>query len=91
MNFRKFLGLIIALTTVICLLSSCDIGFIKSPDSEEPQKQARSFYKPGFNGYFNTACVVISYRGDSANDFDANCNAVEELVIYYDKLFDIYY
>ncbi len=91
MKFRKFLALLVCFAVITSSFLSCNTDLIKLPVSEDPQKQARSFYKTGFNGYFNTACVAISYRGDSPEEFDSNCDAIEKLVIYYDKLFDIYY
>ena len=94
MNIRRLLGLFICLSLLLTALSSCDIEFsdILSGNTTdpskitEPEKQARSFYE-----YFNTVCVVISYKGDSAEEFDVNCNEISALLDDYHKLFDIYY
>ena len=64
------------------LLSSC------APTSAyvEPQTQAESYYE-----YFDTVSVLFSYKGDSAEEFKANCAVTEELLKEYHRLFDIYY
>ena len=82
MNKRILAFLLLSIALVSASFSSCDT----LPETVEPQKQARSFYE-----YFDTVSVIISYKGDSPEEFDANCNAVESLLEYYHKLFDIYY
>ena len=83
MNIRRILGIAICIPLLLCIFSSCDLF---NKEANEPDKQARSFYE-----YFNTICTVISYKGDSAEEFDSNCNAVSSLMDDYHKLFDIYY
>ena len=77
------------------MLVSCDISVFSpndngitevSPKKNEPQKQARSYYE-----YFNTLSVIISYEGDTAEEFDSNCSAVSTLLEDYHKMLDIYY
>ena len=52
----------------------------------EPQTQSKSYYE-----YFDTVSMVISYKGDTSEEFNANCDAVSELLKEYHQLFDIYY
>lgn len=84
MNIRRIIGAIVCLSLLLSAFTACNIG--DPAKANEPQKQARSFYD-----YFDTVSVIISYRGDSAEEFDANCNAVSTLLDDYHKLFDIYY
>ena len=85
MKLLRAVALLICASTLLCALFACDI-VPKSSDITEPDKQARSFYE-----YFDTVCVVISYKGDSAEAFDTNCKDIERLLEDYHKLFDIYY
>jgi hypothetical protein len=74
MNIRKAISWLLCVASLLFVLSACDIPQ-KDEDIKEPETQARSFYE-----YFDTVCVVMSYKGDSAEDFDANCNDIEELL-----------
>ena len=85
MKLRRAIALLICASLLLCMLSACDVAE-QASTIEEPDKQARSFYE-----YFDTVCVVISYKGDPAKDFESNCNAIETLLDDYHKLFDIYY
>ena len=55
-------------------------------NNQEPKTQANSYYE-----YFDTVSTVISYAGDSADTFSANCDAIASLLQEYHRLFDIYY
>ena len=83
MNIRKIITLLLCVFLLFSLFSACTEGDISS---EEPQKQARSFYD-----LFDTVSVIISYAGDSQETFAANADAVASLLEEYHKLFDIYY
>ncbi|MBR2454112.1 MAG: FAD:protein FMN transferase, partial [Clostridia bacterium] len=52
----------------------------------EPETQAKSYYE-----FFDTVSTVISYKGDSTAEFEANCDAVSRLLGEYHRLFDIYH
>lgn len=83
MDIRKVSVLLLCLILLISLFSACNGNETKT---EEPQKQARSFYD-----YFDTVSVIISYAGDAPGTFEANADAVSSLLEEYHKLFDIYY
>ena len=75
----KKISLLATLAVVLGLLSSC--GLLSAP---EPQRQHKTYY-----GYFNTETTFYSYRGDSKEEFLANCDAAAALLAEYHKLFDI--
>lgn len=83
LNIKKSFIVLIVLLLCICLtvLPSC-----KKEETPEPEVQAISYYE-----YFDTVSVILSYRGDSADVFSANCEAVASLLEEYHRLFDIYY
>lgn len=85
MNSKRFISLLVCLVLAVCSLSSCNADGTLN-DTGEPQTQACSYYD-----YFDTVSTVISYRGDSAEEFEANSAAVSELLQEYHRLFDIYY
>ena len=85
MKLLRTIALLICAASLLCMLSACNISD-NDKDIKEPQTQARSFYE-----YFDTVCVVMSYKGDSTEAFDTNCNDIEKLLEDYHKLFDIYY
>lgn len=80
----KFKQLISAVAVIVILLSCASCGL--SDKSSDPDTKAKSYYE-----YFDTVSVIISYLGDSESDFNANCDAVSELLQKYHRLFDIYY
>ena len=41
--------------------------------------------------FFDTVSYIYSYADDSQNDFEANCEAVSDILEEYHHLFDIYY
>lgn len=82
MKFSKFISLFICFFLLASALLSCAPA--ESP--KEPKTQANSYYE-----YFDTVCTVISYAGDSADTFSANCDAISALLREYHRLFDIYY
>ncbi len=84
MKIKRFFSLLICLILLVSVFSSCTPP--TDPSIREPETQAKSFYD-----FFDTVSVVFSYKGDSAADFEANCNAVEQLLREYHQLFDIYY
>ncbi len=83
-----FMRLVRYLSLFICLLLALGTLFSCSSPSEpsEPQTQGTSFYD-----YFDTVSAVFSYKGDSKEEFSANCEAVSALLGEYHRLFDIYY
>ena len=76
MKFKKQICLLLCLLFSTTLLFSC----------KEASPQATSYYE-----FFDTVSVIFSYRGDSKEEYNANCDAVYELFEEYHKLFDIYY
>ena len=72
----------------ICIILSATILTSCAPATiiPEPQTQAKSFYE-----YFDTVSVLISYKGDTADEFKNNCTDTESLLTEYHRLFDIYY
>ena len=81
MKFSKFIYLFICFCLFAGMLLSCT-----PQNTQEPKTQANSYYE-----YFDTVCTVISYAGDSADAFAANCDAISALLREYHRLFDIYY
>ena len=53
---------------------------------DEPKPQAKSYYE-----FFDTVSVIMSYKNDTKEEFEANCNAVSSLLYEYHKMLDIYY
>jgi len=41
--------------------------------------------------YFDTISYIYSYKYDSREEFEANCKTAEDTLMYYHRLFDIYY
>ncbi len=62
------------------VLASC------SQQEKLPETQAKSYYD-----FFDTVSAVISYKGDSSEEFDKNCDSVSALLRDYHRLFDIYH
>ena len=92
MNFSKNilrLLLVLLVTGAIVigaiLIFNKDDGEANTPVNE-PQPQSQAYYE-----YFDTVSTVISYRGDSTDEFSKNCEAVSALLMEYHRLFDIYY
>ena len=74
-------GVAIVLVLALAVLScGCQRG------GKDPEMQAKSYYE-----YFDTQSTVFSYLGDDKDAFDARCEAIEERLSYYHRLFDIYY
>ena len=75
---------------IVCLVLCVSLCFLTttscSQKEKEPPAQAKSYYD-----FFDTVSVVISYKGDSAKEFEANCEAVSKLLRDYHRLFDIYH
>ena len=86
--FAKIISVLLCLATLLCSLSACtnSDGDMGGQSEDVPKTQARSYYD-----YFDTVSGIYSYRGDSADDFEKNCEAVSELLNEYHRLFDIYY
>lgn len=82
MNKSKLALLFILIVLSSVPLSSCS----PKDDFVEPQTRAESYYE-----YFDTVTVLFSYKGDSPEEFKANCAVAEELLKEYHRLFDIYY
>jgi thiamine biosynthesis lipoprotein len=80
MKFKGFLCFLICVTLSCVALFSCE----NTP--KDPETRAESFYD-----YFDTVSVIISYKGDSEDEFKENCDALSSVLSDYHKLFDIYY
>ena len=89
MKFSKYLSLFLCLVLVLTALSACAKNITDEEGKnniEEPKTQGKSYYD-----YFDTVSGIFSYKGDSADEFEANCEAVSALLKEYHQLFDIYY
>lgn len=84
MKIKKIFRLFLCLALLSSFLISCQTPI--QPPIEEPKTQATSYYE-----YFNTVSVIMSYRGDSKQEYDENCQAVDALLRDYHRMFDIYY
>lgn len=86
MRFQKTVSLLLFLALMLATSVACK----KPPEAntviEDPPTQAKSYYE-----FFDTVSVIFSYKGDSAEEFEANCQAVSSLLSEYHRLFDIYY
>ena len=82
----KIKGLLCSVLCVALCFGSLVSCSLLGKDSGTPQTQAKSYYD-----FFDTVSVVISYKGDSTEDFEANCKAVEAVLGDYHRLFDIYH
>lgn len=82
MNIRK----IICATLAVCCAVSLASCTPSVPEIEEPKTKARSNYE-----FFDTVSVIMSYKGDTEEEFLANATAVFDLLGEYHRLFDIYY
>lgn len=72
--------------SIILCLSFFTLNFASCKNKGEPKTQTKSYYE-----YFDTVSVIFSYKGDSEDEFESNCSAVENILSEYHKLFDIYY
>ena len=82
MNVRRLICILLCL--IICMSALCSCSDI-SP-KEEIKTQSKSYYD-----FFDTVTVIFSYKGDTKESYEANCQAVEELLREYHRLFDIYF
>ncbi len=82
---RRILSLFLCFALLPFSFTSCKNNATQN-EKNEPTTQAKSYYE-----YFDTVSVIFSYKGDSAEEFNANHTAVAELLDEYHKLFDIYY
>lgn len=80
MKNLKLIALLLSFSMLLFALCSCKAA------KEEPKTQAESYYE-----FFDTVSVIFSYKGDTREEFNANCLAVKEVLSRYHKLFDIYY
>ena len=78
MIYKKVLSLLLSL----CLL----IPFISSCKDKEVRVQSRSYYE-----YFDTVSTILSYKGDTEDEFYNNCEMISDYLGEYHRLFDIYY
>ena len=85
MKIKSILSLFLCFLFIVTHMSACNL-LPQEPPVQEPQTQAKTYYD-----YFDTVSAVFSYKGDSSSDFEANCNAVRDLLQEYHRLFDIYY
>ncbi|MBR2926530.1 MAG: FAD:protein FMN transferase [Clostridia bacterium] len=84
MRVLRSVSLLVCACLIAGALLSCASPSGKEP--QEPKTQAKSYYE-----YFDTVSTVLSYAGDSADTFYANCDAVSEILQEYHRLLDIYY
>lgn len=80
MRIKKLLAFICFIAILISSLCSC------SQTSNEPEKRAVSYYD-----FFDTVSVIISYKGDSPEEFSENSETVRAILEDYHRMFDIYY
>lgn len=66
---------------VVLVLFSCFLGC----ENENIDIQTKTYYD-----LFDSFAEISSYSGDSKQAFEENCKYVEEKLVYYDKIFDIY-
>ena len=87
MKMQKNLSFLLCLFVLIFSFCACKPQKeIEEPQKKDPPSQAKTYYE-----YFDTVSAVFSYKGDSPEEFAANCNAVKQLLEEYHQLFDIYY
>ena len=88
MKIKALISLVLCVAISLSTLASCmpDVFSDTGKDGGEPQTQAKSYYE-----FFDTVSVVISYKGDSAEEFISNCESVSSVLGDYHKLFDIYH
>ena len=93
MKLSKYIPIIVCIVLVLCFTLGLFLFLMRDDDIEddttpdiEPQTQSQSYYE-----YFDTVSTILSYRGDSADAFSENCEAVSALLEEYHRLFDIYY
>lgn len=79
MKIIRILSLVFSCFILIFILASCE-------HNKEPEKQVKNYYE-----YFDTVSSIFSYREDSEEDFNKNCDDISALLGRYHKLFDIYY
>ena len=72
--------------SLLSFLLICSLLVACAPAVPEITPQTQQYYE-----YFDTVSVVYSYAGDEESEFLSNCEAVEDVISYYHKLFDIYY
>lgn len=84
MKIRKILSLFICFFILVLSFSACAPQ--EEPQKQDPPSQAKSYYE-----YFDTVSAIFSYKGDTPEEFAANCEAVRELLEEHHQLFDIYY
>ena len=78
MMYKRIISFLMCLTFLLLPLTSCK--------EKKPTTQAKSYYE-----YFDTVSTILSYTGDSEEEFTENHEAVAKLLGEYHKLFDIYY
>ena len=84
MKIKRIIFSLITVISLISILVSCSVPTVT--EENDPKTQAKSYYE-----FFDTVSVIISYKGDSADEFKKNCEDVSALLSDYHKLFDIYY
>ena len=86
MRFQRILSLLLFLSLLLATSVACQKPPEENAPVEDPPTQAKSYYE-----FFDTVSVIFSYKGDSAEEFEANCEAISDLLLEYHRLFDIYY
>ncbi len=80
MKIFKSLTCLCAVLGLLVVLTGCPNSAIK----QEPQGMV-------YYTFFDTVSYIYSYANDSEADFEANCDAVSDILEEYHRLFDIYY
>ena len=80
MKIIRHISLLLFCFVTAFTLASCE------RKEEAPKMQVENYYE-----FFDTVSSVFSYHGDSAEQFEKNCNDVASLLGKYHKLLDIYY
>ena len=78
---KKFTAAVLLLTILLLSFTSC---------AEKPKTEIEPQSVTWINEFMNTSTSVISYAGDSKEDFERVCARVRELLGEYNALYDIH-
>lgn len=90
-NFKLVIKRIFCLIVIVgqlVLLAGCLSNL--EQETENNPAQTNTWQYVNFE-YFNTVSYIYSYKGDTQEEFSANCGKAASLLGEYHKLFDIYY
>ena len=86
--FKRIFCLLIILGQLV-VLAGCLSNF--KTDEETEQQQTSDTWVSYNQTLFNTASRIISYKGETKEQFTQNANIAYGILEEYHKLFDIYY